>query len=77
MNGLEKFAWFDFVKNSWKEVGTAGPYIHTIDTICMRSLLLNSNLVLGPRQVIQPKTNEKMLENSSKEGRKLEKLKKI
>ncbi|KAM1049371.1 hypothetical protein ACFX2I_028397 [Malus domestica] len=40
MNGLEKFAWFDFVKNSWKEVGTAGPYIHTIDTICMRSLCL-------------------------------------
>ncbi|CAN6561868.1 unnamed protein product [Malus baccata var. baccata] len=40
MNDLQKFAWFDLVKNSWKEVETAGPYIHTIDTICMRSLCL-------------------------------------
>ncbi|KAM1703224.1 hypothetical protein FF1_028418 [Malus domestica] len=40
MNDLHKFAWFDLVKNSWKEVKTAGLYRHFIYTICMRSLCL-------------------------------------
>lgn len=40
MNDLQKFAWFDLVKNSWKEVETTGLYLHFIYTICMRSLCL-------------------------------------
>ncbi|KAM1176126.1 hypothetical protein ACFX2I_028399 [Malus domestica] len=40
MNDLHKFAWFDLVKNSWKEVKTAGLYRQFIYTICMRSLCL-------------------------------------